>query len=72
MQPLGKLRPSRITNAFSKFVVLHHVFHLQVFIGNEIAGFHYAQCRLNGKVFTLPTDLEVFSSQPINGFSAVG
>jgi hypothetical protein len=59
---LGKLRPRRITNTFGKFMILDHVQHKQIFIGNEIARFHYAQCRFDGKVFTLPTDLEVLSS----------
>jgi hypothetical protein len=54
---LSKLIPSCIANRFSKFMVFHHVSHLKVFVGYEIARFHYVQRRLDGEVFTLPANL---------------
>jgi hypothetical protein len=43
-------------------VVLNHIPHLKLDLGYKIARFHRAQRRLDGEVFTLPADLQMFSS----------
>lgn len=62
LQALSKLWPRCITNRFSKLVVLNHILHLKLDLGYKIARFHRSQRRLDGKVFTLPADLQVLSS----------
>jgi hypothetical protein len=43
-------------------MVFPHIPHLKVFIGYKIARFYYAGRRLNGEVFALPADFQVFPS----------
>ncbi len=41
-------------------MIPYPVLHLQVLIGDPVVRLADARCHLNGKVFTLPTYLEVF------------
>jgi hypothetical protein len=43
-------------------MVFHHIPHLKVDLGYKIARFYYAGRRLNGEVFALPADFQVFPS----------
>ena len=52
-------------------MVLYHVPHLKVDLGYKIPRFYNAGRRLNGEVFALPTDFQVFSSQPVNSFFTI-
>jgi hypothetical protein len=52
-------------------MVFNHVSHLKIDLGYKIARFYRAQRRLNGEVFTLPADFQVFSSQLVNRFFSI-
>ena len=52
-------------------MVFHHISHLKVFVGYKIARFHRAGRRLNGEVFALPTDLQVFPPQIVDRFLTI-
>jgi hypothetical protein len=40
-------------------------------VGNQVARLDYASCQFHGKIFTLPTYLEVFSAQAVSALSPV-
>ncbi len=71
LQPLTKSRPCSITDRFSQFPVSDHIPHLQVLVGNQVVRLDDASCQLHGKIFTLPTYLEVLSTQAISRLSSV-
>ena len=52
-------------------MVFYHVPHLKVFVDYKIARFYYVQRRLNGEVFTLPANLQMFLSQLGDRFLAI-
>src|SRR3569832_628260 len=60
-QPIAEISPSRIGDGFRQLLVFHHVRKEQVLIGNQVVRQDNAPCQLHGKVFTLPTYLEVLS-----------
>lgn len=71
LQPSSKLCPASIRNRLSQLSVSNQVSHLQVLVGNQVARLDYAPCQLHGKVFTLPTYLEVLSIQAISRFGSI-
>ncbi len=70
-QPISESRPCSIGNRLSQFFVPNHIPHLQVLIGNQVVRLDDAPCQLYGKVFTLPTYLEVLSTQTISRIDSV-
>src|ERR687885_3003140 len=70
-QPIAEVRPCSIRNRLRQLSIPDHITHLQVLIGNQVVRLDYAQCLLHGKVFTLPTYLEVLSTQAISRFSSI-
>ena len=71
LQPTVEVRPCSIRNRLGQLAVFNHIPHLQVLIGNQVVRLDDAPCQLYGKVFTLPTYLEVFSTQAISSFNSV-
>ena len=71
LNPLSKLRPCCITNRLGKMSVSHHVPHLQILIGYQVARPDYAPCQLHGKVFTLPTYFEVETRKFISKLDSI-
>jgi len=71
LQPTAEVRPCSIRNRLGQLAVFNHIPHLQVLIGNQVVRLDDAPCQLYGKVFTLPTYLEVFSTQAISSFNSV-
>ncbi len=65
LQPVSESRPSCVTNRFRQLPVLNHVPHHQVDLGNQVVRLDDASCQLHGKIFTLPTYLEVLCAQPV-------
>jgi hypothetical protein len=43
----------------------------QVLIGNQIVRLDYASCQFHGKIFTLPTYLEMLPTQAVSAFGSV-
>src|SRR5919202_1295172 len=72
LQPLPELIPARIINRLSETMILDRVLNPQVFVGNQIVRLDYATCHSLGVFFTLPTYLEVYSPDAINGSFSVG
>jgi len=71
LQPIPESRPSRIGDGLGQFFVFDHVRKEQVLIGYQVVRLDYAPCQLYGKVFTLPTYLQVPSRQAISRFSSI-
>jgi hypothetical protein len=70
-QPIPESRPCSVRNGLSQFSVSDHIPHLQVLIGNQVVRLDDAPCQLHGKVFTLPTYLEVLSTEAIYRFGSI-
>jgi hypothetical protein len=66
-----EVRPCSIRNRLGQLAVFNHIPHLQVLISNQVVRLDDAPCQLYGQVFTLPTYLEVFSTQAISSFNSV-
>ena len=71
LDPEQEPAPSSIVNGLSEVMVLDHVTYFQVFVGNQIARADKRVCRLPGKIFTLPTDLQMRLSQVLSGLFPV-
>ena len=71
LQPIPESRPCSIRNRFSQKSISDHIPHLQVLTGNQVVRLDDAPCQLYGKVFTLPTYLEVLSTQAISRLDSV-
>ena len=54
-----------------QLAVFNHIPHVQLLIGNQVVRLDDAPYQLYGKVFALPTYLEVFSTQAISSFNCV-
>src|SRR5919199_1533371 len=70
-QPTAESRPCCIRYGFRQLSILDHITHLQVLIGDQVVRLDYASCQLHGKIFTLPTYLQVFSAQTISRFGSI-
>ena len=71
LNPGTKLSPPYIRDGFSEVSIPHHIPHFQVLVGYQVVRLDYAPCRLHSKVFTLPTYLEVFTSQFISKLRSI-
>jgi hypothetical protein len=71
LDPLAELSPRCIRYRFGKVSIPHHITHLQVLIGYQVVRLDHAPCCLHGKVFTLPTYLEVLTSKFISKLSSI-
>src|SRR5919202_12040 len=71
LQPVSESRPCRIRNGLGEFSIFDHVAHHQVLVGNQVIRLDNASCQFHGKIFTLPTYLEVFSSQVVSALGSV-
>ncbi len=71
LQPIPESRPCSIRNRFSQKSISDHIPHLQVLVCNQVARLDYASCQLHGKIFTLPTYLEVLPAQAIPRLSSI-
>jgi hypothetical protein len=69
--PGEELPPTGIADTLCQMVILDQVGNLQVFKGHHVARLDKRPCRLGGKVFTLPLDLEIAFCQAFDGFLAV-
>ena len=70
-QPFTESRPGRVGDGLSQLSISDHITHLQVLIGNQIVRLGYASCQLHGKIFTLPTYLEVLSRETVSRFGSI-
>src|SRR5919199_4199496 len=71
LQPIAESRPCSIRNRFRQLSIPDHISHLQVLVGNQVVRLDYASCQLHGKIFTLPTYLEVLSRETVSRFSSI-
>lgn len=71
LQPTAEVRPCSIRDRLGKFAVFNYVPHLQVLVCHQVVRLDYAPCQLHGKVFTLPTYLEVLSTQAISTLDSI-
>jgi len=52
LQLTNQLRPTGISNCLSKFMVLHHALHCQVFDGNRLVFTYQSSCQLVKEIFS--------------------
>src|SRR6266702_6338842 len=71
LDPEQEPAPTSIVNGLGEVMVLDHITYFQVFVGNQIARGDKRVCRLPGKIFTLPTDLQMRLSQMLSGLFPV-
>jgi len=71
LDPEQEPAPTSIVNGLGEVMVLDHVTYFQVFVGNQIARADKRVCRLPGKIFTLPTDLQMRLRQVLSGLAPV-
>src|SRR5919199_3019993 len=70
-QPISESRPCSIRYRLGQFLVPDHVPHLQVLVGDQVVRLDDAPCQFHGKVFTLPTYLQVFSRETVSRFDSI-
>ena len=71
-KPVQEYPPSSIMNALRQFAVADHSADLKVLIGNQVVRRDQRVCRLSGKIFTLPIDLEIGFCYLLTSFLAIG
>src|SRR6266702_2685229 len=71
LDPEQEPAPTSIVNGLGEMMVLDHVPYFQVFVGNQIARGDKRVCRFPGKIFTLPTDLQMRLRQMLSGLFPV-
>ena len=71
VHPGEKAAPSGIVDALGETMVFHHVFHLKLFVGDQVVRPNERTCSLCRKVFTLPTHFQVSSYQSHSRLASV-
>ena len=59
LHPLQELAPTGVIDRFGKAAIACHIGYFQILEGNQIARCDKRVCRFSGKVFTLPTHLQI-------------